>query len=54
MTVHTDAPTHRARDRGTLPPDTILSHDLRLKDITDDVTRPLGRFPNKWWWDRRC
>src|SRR5512135_2548779 len=33
-----------------LPPETGLSDDLRLPQITEDIVKPLERFPNWGWW----
>lgn len=33
-----------------LPPETGLSDDLRLTQVTEDIVRPLERFPNAIWW----
>ncbi|HEY3296405.1 MAG TPA: NrfD/PsrC family molybdoenzyme membrane anchor subunit [bacterium] len=33
-----------------LPTENILSDDLRLAQVTDDIVSPLERFPNWLWW----
>jgi Ni/Fe-hydrogenase subunit HybB-like protein len=33
-----------------LPPETGLSDDLRLPQITEDILKPIERFPNWVWW----
>jgi Ni/Fe-hydrogenase subunit HybB-like protein len=50
MTVRADALPTAHEIEAAFPPETTLSSDLRLKDVTNDVIRPLGRFPNRWWW----
>ena len=52
MTIRADALDAHAMaiTQGILPPEEALSDDLRLKDITNDVTRPLERFPGVAWW----
>ena len=52
MTVRLDMREAKAKAdaAGIFPPEEALSHDLRLKDITNDVLRPLERFPSTGWW----
>ena len=40
----------RAEIEAQLPPETPLSDDLRLGQVTEDIIKPLERFPNWLWW----
>ncbi len=52
MTVRADALDAHAMAiaEGILPSEEMLSPDLRLKDVTNDVLTPLERFPSGGWW----
>ena len=52
MTVRADMMDAHAKAvaEGIIPSEEYLSRDLRLKDVTNDVIRPLERFPNAAWW----